>query len=66
MKTMDSVERVFKALEEGPLTSKQIQAATGLARRTVYVALGRLRRMGILCEQLSLRDARQTVHWLCR
>ncbi len=39
---------------------------TGLARRTIYGVVQRLRDAGILKEQVSLRDARQTFFWLPR
>lgn len=47
-----------------PMTGKEIREATGLPRRTVYTALRRLREMGLLREQASLRDTRQTYFWV--
>ena len=50
-------------LEESPLTMKDIQTRSGLARRTVYGAVRKLRDMGMLAEKPSLRDTRQTLFW---
>jgi DNA-binding MarR family transcriptional regulator len=46
------------------MTGKQLREATGLPRRTIYTALRRLREMGLLEEQASLRDTRQTYFWV--
>lgn len=46
------------------LTSKEVIATTGFARRTVYTGLRRLKQMGLVSERGSLRDARQTYHML--
>jgi predicted transcriptional regulator len=54
------VQAVFRALQNGPLTSKDIQLETGLARRTVYSALQDLRLMGLIVEKPHLPDMRQT------
>lgn len=60
-----SAESVLSALcEEGPLTMSDLQARCGLARRTVYGAVRRLRERGLLQAQTSLRDTRQTFFWL--
>ncbi len=60
-----SVQTVYCTLyNSDPQTGKQLREATGLPRRTVYAALEKLRTMGMLHEQLSLRDARQTYFWL--
>lgn len=60
-----SVETVFCTLyAHKPMTGADIRKATGLPRRTVYSALQRLRDLGVLKEQLSLRDTRQTFFWL--
>lgn len=60
-----SVETVFCTLyAHKPMTGADIREATGLPRRTVYSALKRLREMGVLKEQLSLQDTRQTFFWL--
>lgn len=60
-----SVQTVFCTLKgHDPMTGRQIRDATGLPRRTVYAALERLRDIGLLHEQVSLRDARQTYFWL--
>lgn len=50
-------------LEESPLTMKDIQSRSGLARRTVYGAVRTLRELGMLAEKPSLRDTRQTLFW---
>lgn len=56
-----SVHTVLKAIgEHQPATSADLQAATGLPRRTVYAALGTLRGLGLLKERPSLRDMRHT------
>ncbi len=61
----ESTQRVLCELaEHQPLTGKQLREATGLARRTTYAALQKLRQLGILREQLSLRDTRQTYYWV--
>ncbi|HLF16132.1 MAG TPA: helix-turn-helix domain-containing protein [Candidatus Thermoplasmatota archaeon] len=60
-----SVETILRELGgHPPMTGKQIREATGLPRRTVYTALRRLREMGLLKEQASLRDTRQTYFWV--
>lgn len=60
-----SVQEVYCALHEGtPMTGRDLRSATGLPRRTVYAALQRLREIGVLEEQVSLRDARQTFFWI--
>lgn len=46
--------------ERGPMTMKDIQLRSGLARRTVYGAVRRLREMGLLSERPNLHDTRQT------
>ncbi|MGB1585519.1 MAG: helix-turn-helix domain-containing protein [Thermoplasmatota archaeon] len=50
-------------IEESPLTMKDIQSRSGLARRTVYGAIRTLRDLGMLAEKPSLRDTRQTWFW---
>lgn len=60
-----SAQEVFCRLYgHDPMTGAQLRETTGLPRRTVYSALGKLRELGILKEQLSLRDTRQTFFWL--
>lgn len=60
-----SARKVLCALaDRGPLTMKDLQVASGLARRTVYGAITRLRKSGVISEQTSLRDARQTWFWV--
>ena len=60
-----SVQAILTQLAgHAPMTGKEIREATGLPRRTVYTALRRLREMGLLKEQASLRDTRQTYFWL--
>lgn len=60
-----SVEAVFCALyDRDPMTGAQLRDDTGLPRRTLYSALKRLRDLGVLKEQLSLRDTRQTYFWI--
>ncbi len=61
----DSVQAILAHLAgHPPMTGKEIREATGLPRRTVYTALRRLREMGLLKEQASLRDTRQTYFWI--
>lgn len=60
-----SVQSVLCALvERQPRTGAELREATGLPRRTVYAALQRLKRMGLLHERLSLKDSRQSYFWL--
>ncbi len=60
-----SVQAVLNTLNHHkPMTGKQLREATGLPRRTIYTALRRLREMGLLEEQASLRDTRQTYFWV--
>lgn len=60
-----SAQEVFCTLYgHDPMTGAQLRESTGLPRRTVYSALQKLRALGILREQLSLRDTRQTFFWL--
>lgn len=60
-----SVKAVLDTLNHHkPMTGKQLREATGLPRRTIYTALRRLREMGLLEEQASLRDTRQTYFWV--
>lgn len=59
-----SVDAVKTVLLAGPRTGKQVREATGLPRRTIYGALNRLRELGVLREQPSLRDTRQTYYWV--
>jgi len=57
-----SAKRVLCALaDQGPLTMKDLQTASGMARRTVYGAVRRLRELGLIAERPSLRDTRQTL-----
>ncbi|MFO1535602.1 MAG: helix-turn-helix domain-containing protein [Thermoplasmatota archaeon] len=60
-----SVQTVLGTLRaHEPMTSADIQATTGLPRRTVYAALRTLRGLGVLMERPSLRDMRQSYVWL--
>jgi hypothetical protein len=60
-----SVQTVLGTLHaHEPMTSADIQATTGLPRRTVYAALRTLRGLGVLMERPSLRDMRQSYVWL--
>ncbi|MGB1697459.1 MAG: helix-turn-helix domain-containing protein [Thermoplasmatota archaeon] len=60
-----SVQAVYCAMYgHEPMTGATLQEETGLARRTVYSALKKLKDIGVLKEQLSLRDSRQTFFWL--
>lgn len=61
---MESKQLVEKILAERPMTMRHLVAETGLARRTIYAVVQKLRAAGILQEQVSLRDARQTWFWL--
>ncbi len=61
----ESTQRVLcELVEHQPLTGKQLREATGLARRTTYAALQKLRQLGLLKERLSLSDTRQTYYWV--
>lgn len=46
------------------MTMRHLVEHTGLARRTLYAIVKRLRDAGLLKEQISLQDARQTWFWL--
>lgn len=60
-----SAQEVFCALYgHDPMTGAELRDATGLPRRTVYSALKRLKDLGVLKQQLSLRDTRQTFFWI--
>ncbi|MGB0652123.1 MAG: hypothetical protein ACPGQL_02885 [Thermoplasmatota archaeon] len=59
-----SVATIYMALLAGPQTQKEICLETGLARRTVYGALRRLRALGLTEERAHLLDTRQTRFWL--
>lgn len=61
---MESVEKVVTCLHERPMTMRHLVAETGLARRTIYAIVQKLRAGGGLREQVSLKDARQTWFWL--
>ena len=62
-----SAERVLEVLvAHGPLTHKELVAATRLPPRTLRFALGRLRTSGRVDWRWSLRDARQRVYFLPR
>ena len=62
-----SAERVLKVLgNNGPLTHKDLLAATGLPPRTLRFALARLRASGRVDWRWSLRDARQRLYFLPR
>lgn len=59
-----SAERVWAVLvRAGPLTHKDLIAATGLPPRTVRYALARLRTTGRVVWRWSLRDARQRLYF---
>ena len=56
---------VRNALPPGTrLTAKELRAATGMPRRTLYTVLKELQQSGIVASRDSLRDARQRVYWL--
>lgn len=59
-----SVQAVYAALLEGPLTGQELVIDTGLARRTVYAALSHLKGLGFLGQQGNLKDMRQTRFWI--
>ncbi len=60
-----SAQEVFCTLYgHDPMTGAQLRDSTGLPRRTVYSALKRLSELGLLKQQLSLRDTRQTFFWV--
>ena len=59
-----SAEQVLRILEEnGPLTHKDLVAATNLPPRTLRFALARLRADGHVVWRWSLRDARQRLYF---
>lgn len=56
-----SVQTVYCVLLEGDrMTMKDLQGASGLARRTVYGAVRRLRELGMVQEAPNLHDTRQS------
>lgn len=59
-----STQSVYQALRKGPMTQKGLCLETGHARRTVYSALRRLEKLGVLESQPDLRDTRQSRYWL--
>lgn len=59
-----SVQRVYAALLDGPLTGQELVFDTGLARRTVYAALAQIKSMGLLRARGNLKDMRQTQFWV--
>jgi predicted ArsR family transcriptional regulator len=60
-----SAERVLEILAvHGPLTHKDLVAATRLPARTLRFALARLRASGRVAWRWSLRDARQRLYFL--
>ncbi len=60
-----SVTKVLCTLHDHErMTNKEIQEATGLPRRTLYTALRRLQQEGLVRQQVSLTDTRQTYFWL--
>ena len=62
-----SAERVLDVLvHDGPLTHKDLVAATGLPPRTLRFALARLRGSGRVDWRWSLRDARQRLYFVRR
>ena len=62
-----SAERVLEVLgTNGPLTHKELIAATRIPPRTVRFALARLRTSGRVEWRWSLRDARQRVYFVHR
>lgn len=62
-----SAERVLESLvAHGPLTHKDLVAATRLPPRTLRFALARLRTSGRVDWRWSLRDARQRLYFLPR
>lgn len=57
----DSVRTVYCVLRgQERMTMKELQGASGLARRTVYGAVRRLRELGIIREAPNLHDTRQS------
>lgn len=60
-----SAKLVYKVLEyNGSLTQKQIVEKSMLSQRTVRDALGRLRELGIVSEDVYIPDARQNLYTL--
>lgn len=60
-----SAKLVFKVLEyNGALTQKQIVEKSMLSQRTVRDALGRLREIGVVSEEVYIPDARQNLYTL--
>ncbi|MFQ5837681.1 MAG: hypothetical protein ACE5HJ_02730 [Thermoplasmata archaeon] len=55
---------VARTLKDGPLTREQVKSRTGLPDRTLRFAIARLRRVGIVDERRSLRDARRKLFFL--
>ncbi len=62
--TSPSTQTILCVLAKtGPLTMKDLAAASGLARRTVYGAVRRLAEIGVVQGRPDLRDTRQTLFW---
>lgn len=60
-----SAKLVYKVLEyNGPLTQKEIVERSMLSQRTVRDALGRLRDVDIVSEEVYIPDARQNLYRL--
>lgn len=55
-----SARQVFATLStQGPLTHRDLVAATGMPARTVRYAVGRLREAGVIDARCNLMDCRQ-------
>lgn len=60
-----SAKLVYKVLEyNGGLTQKEIVEKSMLSQRTVRDALGRLREVGVVAEEVYIPDARQNLYTL--
>jgi DNA-binding MarR family transcriptional regulator len=60
---LPSAKLVLVVLDhEEPLTQKQIVEETWLSARTVRSALGRLKELNAISEQINFMDARQTLY----
>lgn len=59
-----SAQKVYLVLLEGRKTQQELCKATGLARRTVYKALGTLMDIGLVKEQARMGDARMNWYWI--
>lgn len=62
-----SARAVYTTLEErGPLTHRDLLAATGMPARTVRYAVSRLKEAGVIGARCNLNDCRQCYFYVAR